>query len=424
MHTITTLRGWLALTVALATGTALAADQVITEWDQMTNAAASKIMNDAGARFEKANPGFNTEQSHILNEAYKTKLKIAFGAGQPPCVFASWGGGPLREYVKSNQVRDLTPYLAKDPAYKDRFVPTGFNAVTIDGKIYGVPAENTTAAVIIYNKEIFAKYKLEPPQNWDQLLNVVKVLKANNIAAFALANKAKWPGSMYYMYLVDRIGGAETFRDAVSRKNGGSFAAPAFVEAGKRIQELVKAGAFAPGFNGLDYDVGASRRLMYSGKAAMQLMGSWEPSTIQNENPSFVSKLGYFNFPALPGGKGDPKDVIGTVGDNFMSVSSSCKNPDAAFKLIQALTDDASAQARLADKRVMPLKNLNVTDPYLKQIQALVLQAPSVQLWYDQELPPKLAEVHKDTVQALFGLSLTPEAAAQQMEAAAKAELH
>ncbi len=167
---------------------------------------------------KKANPGFNTEQSHILNEAYKTKLKIAFGAGQPPCVFASWGGGPLREYVKSNQVRDLTPYLAKDPAYKDRFVPTGFNAVTIDGKIYGVPAENTTAAVIIYNKEIFAKYKLEPPQNWDQLLNVVKVLKANNIAAFALANKAKWPGSMYYMYLVDRIGGAETFRDAVSRK--------------------------------------------------------------------------------------------------------------------------------------------------------------------------------------------------------------
>ncbi len=58
MHTITTLRGWLALTVALATGTALAADQVITEWDQMTNAAASKIMNDAGARFEKSQSGF------------------------------------------------------------------------------------------------------------------------------------------------------------------------------------------------------------------------------------------------------------------------------------------------------------------------------------------------------------------------------
>lgn len=403
---------------------AVAADQVITEWDQMTNPAATKIMQDAGARFEKANPGYKAEQSHILNDAYKTKLKIAFGAGQPPCVFASWGGGPLREYVKAGQVRDLSPYLAKDPAYRNRFISTGFNAVSFDGKVYGVPSENTIAAVVFYNKDVFAKYKLSPPKTWDELLNVVKVLKANDVSAFALANKAKWPGSMYYMYLVDRIGGPNAFRDAVERKPGGSFASQPFIEAGQRLQELVKAGAFAPGFNGLDYDVGAARRLIYSGRAAMELMGSWEASTIQNENPAFVSKIGFFAFPSVPGGKGDPKDVIGTVGDNFMGISTACKAPDQAFQLIKALTDDTSAQARLADKRLMPVKGLNVADPYLQQIQSLVQQAPHVQLWYDQELPPKLGELHKDTVQALFGLSLTPEAAAQQMEAAARAELH
>jgi raffinose/stachyose/melibiose transport system substrate-binding protein len=52
----------------------------------------------------------------------------------------------------------------------------------------------------------------------------------------------------------------------------------------------------------------------------------------------------------------------------------------------------------------------------------LVANASNVQLWYDQELSPNLAQVHLNTVQALFGLSLTPEAAAQQMEDAAKAE--
>jgi len=45
-----------------------------------------------------------------------------------------------------------------------------------------------------------------------------------------------------------------------------------------------------------------------------------------------------------------------------------------------------------------------------------------VQLWYDQELSPSLAQTHLNTTQALFGLSITPEAAAQQMEAAAQAE--
>ena len=397
--------------------------KTITQWDLQTTTGAVKILGDAVARFEKANPGYKVEQSHIQNDAYKTKLKIAFGANQPPCVFSSWGGGPLNEYVKAGQVVDLTDYLAKTPEYHDRFAPAGFKSVTYNGKTYGVPAENTAMAVMFYNKEIFAKFKLTPPKSWDELMNVVQVLKKNNIAPFALANKNKWPGSMYFVYLVDRIGGSDVFEKAAARAPGASFTDPVFVEAGKRLQELVKAGAFATGYNGLDYDVGGSRRLLYSGRAAMELMGTWEAATIRNENPGFYEKLDFFQFPTVPGGKGDAKAVVGTVGDNFFSVSSACKEPEAAFKLVQFLTDDISAQARLDDKRIMPVKGLKTDDPFLKRVIDMVGEATNVQLWYDQELPPKLAEVHKDTVQALFGLSITPEEAAQQMEAAAKAEI-
>ena len=396
--------------------------KTITEWDLQTTKGAVKILNDGGARFENANPGYKVEQSHIQNDAYKTKLKIAFGANQPPNVFSSWGGGPLKEYVKAGQVVDLTSYLAKDPAYRDRFAPAGFSSVTFDGKIYGVPAENTAMAVIFYNKEMFAQNNLVPPKTWDELMNVVKVLKAKNIAPFALANKNKWTGSMYFVYLADRIGGSQVFQNAASRSSGGSFTDPAFVEAGKRIQELVKAGAFADGYNGLDYDVGASRRLLYSGKAAMELMGTWEAATIRNENPGFYEKLDFFPFPTVPGGKGHPNAVIGTVGDNFFSISSSCREPEAAFKLIQSLTDDVSAQARLDDKRIIPVKGLKTNDPFLNRVMKLVAEASNVQLWYDQELSPSLAQTHLNTTQALFGLSITPEAAAQQMEDVAKAE--
>jgi raffinose/stachyose/melibiose transport system substrate-binding protein len=394
--------------------------KVITTWDQQTNVSSSKILRDASDRFEKANPGYKVENSHILNDAYKTKLKVAFGANQPPCVFATWGGGPLHEYVKSGQVVDLTPYLQKDPSYRDRFLPASWSAVTFDGKTYGVAAENASAAVIFYNKDLFQQYGLTPPKTWDDLMHVVKVLTSHGVAPFALANKNKWTGSMYYMYLVDRIGGPQVVRDAVAG-TGKGFGDPAFVEAGKYIQQLVKAGGFAQGYNGLDYDVGASRRLLYSGRAAMELMGGWEASTIANEDPAFSKKLDFFPFPSVPGGKGDPRDVIGTVGDGFLSVSTECKYPEQAFKLIQALTDDQSMQARVGDHKIPPVKNVQIDDPFLKRLQALIVDAPNVQLWYDQALPPALGELHKDTTQSLFGLSLTPEAAAQQMEAAAKA---
>jgi raffinose/stachyose/melibiose transport system substrate-binding protein len=88
--------------------------------------------------------------------------------------------------------------------------------------------------------------------------------------------------------------------------------------------------------------------------------------------------------------------------------------------LIQTFTDDTAMKDRVADDRIPPIKNVVVSDPMMKRVQALIAQAPSVQLWYDQELPPRLGERHKDLAQALFGLSITPEAAAEQMQAAAK----
>ena len=39
---------------------------------------------------------------------------------------------------------------------------------------------------------------------------------------------------------------------------------------------------------------------------------------------------------------------------------------------------------------------------------------------YDQTLVPELGELQKDTTQALFGLDMTPEEAAKQMEDKAK----
>lgn len=392
--------------------------RLVTEWDVQTQPVPSKILQDAATRFERAHPGFKAQRTPIPNDAYKTKLKIAFGANEPPCVFMNWGGGALREYVKAGQVADLTPLLAKDAAFKDRFLGNAFDAVSADGRVWGIPAEDTSVVVVYYNTELFTKLGLTPPRTWPELLTVVEKLKAQGVAPFALANKPKWPGSMYFMYLVDRLGGPDAFRKASTRAPGGSFADPVFVEAGRRLQELVKAGAFAPGFNGLDYDVGASRRLMYSGKAAMTLMGTWESSAFKNENPEFFKKVDFFAFPTIPGGKGD-KGVVGSVGNNFYSVSRACKTPEAAFDLIKSFVDDQAVAERLADKRITPVKSLKPDDPNLQRVMKLVSDAPTVQLWYDQELPPQLGELHKDTVQALFGLSMTPAEAAQKMEALA-----
>ncbi len=156
----------------------------------------------------------------------------------------------------------------------------------------------------------------------------------------------------------------------------------------------------------------------------MELMGTWEIANFKAENPEFYeSSLGFFAFPAVEDGVGDPSNVVGTVGDNYYHISATCEYPDEAFELITYLIDDESVALRVEAGRIPPVVGVSemLEDPILQQVMAMVENAASVQLWYDQYLPPELGEVHKDTMQALFGLEITPEeAAAMQEEAVAE----
>lgn len=411
----------LILVMVVGTGSLASARQTkqITFWHIQVTGTGPELIQQAVDRYMADNPDVEVEVVPMQNDPYKTRIRTAMGAGDAPCVFMSWGGGPLYEYVQSEQVLDLTPYMMEDDYYT-RFLPASLSNVTFDEKIWGVPVENTAVAVIFYNKQIFEDYGLEVPATWDELLEVAQTLIDNGIAPFSLANKTKWTSSMYYMYLVDRLGGPEVFASAANR-TGGSFEDPVFVQAGEMVQQLVEMGGFNEGFNGLDYDTGQGRMLMYANQAAMELMGSWEASNFLAENEEFFNDaLGVFPFPAVEGGAGDPSNVVGTVGDNYYHIAPTCEYPDEAFEMLQYLIDDESVALRVEAGRIPPVVGVAdmIEDPMLSQIMDIVENAASVQLWYDQYLPPELGEVHKDVMQALFGLEITPEQAAAQHEEA------
>jgi raffinose/stachyose/melibiose transport system substrate-binding protein len=310
----------------------------------------------------KDHPNVTVEQVPVQSDAYEQKMAATMGSDNPPDAFITWGGGKLNSYVDAGKVLDLTKYMNKDN-YKDRFIDASLTHVTYKDKIYGVPVENISIALFLYDKDLFAKYGVAVPKTYDELMKACETLKSNGVAPFALGNKFKWPGSMYYMYSVLRYGGSEVFTKAANRL-GGSFEDDAFLKAGQLIQDWVDKGYFCEGYNSLDQDAGQPRNLMFAGKAAMMLMGTWEMDTIMAENPDFYKHMGYFTFPELPGGNGNSNDVVGTVGDNFYSISTACKNPDAAFELIQYLIDDTSVQERIKAGKVPPVKNIKGTYGY------------------------------------------------------------
>src|SRR5690606_6173156 len=180
---------------------------------------------------------------------------------------------------------------------------------SFDGKTYGVPW-NAGMIGFWYNKDLFAKAGIEqPPATWTEFLDTVQTLKDAGITPLALGERDKWPGHFYWVYLATRIGGKPAFDAAYTRQ--GSFADPPFVQAGERLKELVDLEPFQPGFLGAGY--GDHQAVMANGQAAMELMGHWAPGAntgVAEDPEAYLSTLGWFPFPMVEGGAGDPNDAL------------------------------------------------------------------------------------------------------------------
>jgi raffinose/stachyose/melibiose transport system substrate-binding protein len=389
-------------------------------WSIATDGNGPQIYDRAIARFRKNNPNIRVNITRIANDAYKQRLAVALASGKAPDCYFSWGGGPMQEFIKNNQIIDLSSYMNANN-YKAKFLDGAIAQMTSQGKIWGVPVNNVAVGVFFYNKEIFSKYRLTVPTTITELETVCDTLKKNNIVPFAMANKTQWPGSIYFTALATRRSGTQPFTKAID--GSGSFTDPAFIYAGEKIQEWVKKGYFITGFNGLDWDAGQGRMTVYKGEAAMVLMGSWFNMQALNENPVFHSKMGFFKFPRDEQGTGDPNIAIGTIGDNFYHVSAASKNPAKAFELITCLIDDDAVKDAISDGRIPPIKGVTLRDPILKELFDQIQSAPEVQLWYDQSLSFEVSDVHKVTSQQIFGNTITPRDAAQKLQDAQAAYL-
>jgi raffinose/stachyose/melibiose transport system substrate-binding protein len=337
------------------------------------------------------------------NDAYKNqKISVAFGADNPPDVFHTWGGGGLAARVRAGLV---LPLPQPDAA---QYYSSALEFCTVDGTLHALPAD-VGVVVFWYNTELFQQHGVKVPATWDELIQAVQLFRSKGITPIALGNRPRWTGALFFVYLVTRIAGTETFEKAAQASGGHTFAAAPFVEAGEKIRELIDAGAFSAGFKGAGYE--DSRRELFTGRAAMMLMGTWLVASAKNEAPEFLEKMGAFPFPIV-GGR-DDNVVVGGVNAGY-AVWSKTHHPQAAARLVRELAGKQAAQAWALTGRI-PARtdvDLSVLPKPTQALLPILRQARKIQLYYDQYLPPQLKDEHLRTTAAIFDATMTPQEAA------------
>ena len=350
------------------------------------------------------------------NDPYKQKLRVAMGADTGPDLFFGWGGGVLEEYVDAGNVEDLTPYLEEDPEWRDRFFESVLETATFDGKTYGIPLNGVQPVVMFYNEKVFEEAGVEPPETYDDLLALVKTFRDKGITPISLGGASKWPNLMYEQYLVDRIGGPEVFQ-AVLDGEENAWCDPVFVEANTKIQELVDAGAFPDNFSSIAYDTGQATALLFTGQAAMHVMGGWDYANTLANAPDFIEQgdLGWIPFPTVEGGKGDPANIAGNP-SNYYSLNAGSEDKETAIDYLQnEVMSQEYVDGLLEGGAVPPVNGLEDTlaesenGDWLQFVYGLVQDAPHFQQSWDQALPPEVGNELLTNLDRLFLKEITPE---------------
>ncbi|MFI7126739.1 extracellular solute-binding protein [Nonomuraea sp. NPDC050153] len=391
--------------------------KVTLEWWHLSTADPLKTLWAQRAKeFEAKHPNVTIKATVLENEAYKAKLTTITQSGKAPDLFATWGGGVLRQQIDAGLVKDISSDVAD---VLPTFTPAALSAYQFDGKTYGLPTDIGLVG-FWYNKKLFQKAGIaQPPATWSAFLEDVKKLKAAGVTPIALAGKEKWPGHYYWAYLAMRIAGLDALKQAAADHD---FTKPDFVAAGQQVKALADLQPFQKGFLGAAYSTpDGQAATMSNGKAGMELMGQWAPAVQKDSGKGLGDDLGFFPFPAVEGGKGSATDAFG--GGGGLAVGADA--PAEAVEFVKFMTEMDNHAKAVESGGVLPVlkgEESAVKDPNLKQVATQLAAAGGYQLYLDQAYPPAVGQQVNDSVAELIAGTKTPEEVGEAITEVAKSE--
>ncbi len=412
-------KGSLLAAGALALSTGVAAAQTTVKWLHLeVNPAQIKIWEEVARDFEAKNPGTKVEMQFLENESYKAKLPTLLQSNDRPHIIYSWAGGVLKAQIEAGVLQDITAQIAD---IKDTIAPAALAAFTRDGKTYGLPFAQSQVG-FIYNKELMAKGGVDGTtiKTWDDLLGAVKKLKAAGVTPLTVGGGDKWPLHFYWTYLAVRQGGKAALEAALAGKDGG-FESETYQKAGEYMKQLVDLQPFQNGF--LGFKNPQSTGFFGDGKAAMSLV----ISTVYHQQKALAAnkvgipddKLGFFDFPTVPGGKGAASDTLGGINGWLITKGA----PKAAVDFVKHFVSK-DVQSRLAGANflipVVKGADAGIGNAFMRNVAQNLARSGYHQNFYDQDLGPSVGRVVNDATAELAGGSMTPKQVAKAVQDAWK----
>ena len=350
-------------------------------WHNATTGPGKAFWDKTVADFQTANPNVKINIQAIQNEDLDGKLQTALNSGNAPEIFFQRGGGKMAAMAEAGQLKDITNDIT--PETKQALGEAALKTGQIEDKAYSVPVSILPGG-LWYSKNLFKKAGIAgTPKTIGELNTAVTKLKGIDVAPIALGGKDAWPAAHWYYFFALRACSQATLDDAAKNKN---FEDPCWTKAGQDLKAFVDTKPFNEGFltTSAQQGAGSSAGLLANRKASMELMGAWNPGVIASLTPDTkpLPDLGFFPFPAVPGGQGAPDAIMGGA-DGY---SCAAEAPKACSDFLNYILTTSVQEGYYKAFQALPVNKQAqgvVKEDYLKAVLDAYNAAPYVSQWLD-----------------------------------------
>jgi raffinose/stachyose/melibiose transport system substrate-binding protein len=340
----------------------------------------SPAWKDAMALFKQKYPNVEIidEAVPTANDAIRTKVKTDFATDNEPDVMFFFTGADAIPLLKTGKIYAWDEEIEKDKKWSDNFNKAALKFTTYkgdikeyDGKIYALPTIGFYEGLFV-NKDLFEKYNLALPTDWNKFTKAISILKSRNIIPIA--------GSILESYYL-----IETFILSAGGPEGHDTPFHPSWETGLNyIKQVYKLGAFPK--DALTIKDDQARELFYTKKAGMMVNGSWCVGGLKDKENTVIMPL-----PVVPGGKAHPTDIIGGFGSGwYVSKKANAEKKGLPVEFVKFMTSPEIV-AKFVSIAGVPAVKVNLTglSPAAKSGFDMMAKARAICMPIDAQIVPE-----------------------------------
>ena len=213
-------------------------------------------------------------------------LLNAVVAGNGPDIVLSTDSWNPVNYALRHAVEDLTQFEDLETVLAD-FYPSAYTAFQFEGGVYALP-ETQLCNVLFYRTDVLEEYGLEPPETWDDLINMLPTIQGANMSVGIPYPDIVAPNLATYYAMVYQQGGT-IYNEAGTKANVAS-------EAGVNAFEL-----YTSLYN--DYGLPVVFDFLSRFRSGEMVMGIFDYTTFNTLMVSAPEIRGLWDIAVIPGTK-------------------------------------------------------------------------------------------------------------------------